>query len=102
MTYRENIIEDFKKCIQVNGYTHCNECYFKERNEVKVICKELVDDILILLKEHEDEKPVIDEFGRCFLNALKQQLDMKLQMIELLITPEFAEKVVKLIEQTFD
>ena len=60
------------------------------------------DDALALLKEQEDEKPVLDEFGRCFLNALKRQLDMKLQMIELLITPEFAEKVVELIEKMFD
>ena len=53
------------------------------------------------LKEQED-KPVLDEFGKCFLNALKRQLDMKLTMIELLITPEFAEKVVELIEKMFD
>ena len=59
-------------------------------------------EVLALLKEQKDEKPVLDEFGRCFLNALKRQLDMKLQMIELLITPEFAEKVVELIEEMFD
>ena len=53
------------------------------------------------LKEQED-KPVLDEFGKCFLNALKRQLDMKLTMIELLITPEFAEKIVELIEKMFD
>ena len=64
--------------------------------------KMIINNAIALLKEQEDEKPVLDEFGRCFLNALKRQLDMKLQMIELLITPEFAEKVVELIEKMFD
>ena len=57
--------------------------------------------VLELLKEQND-KPVLDDFGRCFLNALKRQLDMKLTMIEMLITPEFAEKIVELIETVFD
>lgn len=79
----------FTSCVDDCPY-HGNGC-----------ARELKEDALALLKEQED-KPVLDEFGKCFLNALKRQLDMKLTMIELLITPEFAEKIVELIEKMFD
>lgn len=62
------------------------------------------DLISILNKKIQEigEKPVLGEYGRCFLNALKRQLDMKLQFIEILTTPDFAEKIVELFETVFD
>lgn len=62
------------------------------------------DLISILNKKIQEigEKPVLGEYGRCFLNAMKRQLDMKLQFIEILTTPDFAEKIVELFETVFD
>ena len=86
--------------------TDCDICHYNGHQNADGAdypdCKEkLMIDALALLKEKED-KPVLDEFGQCFLNAIKRQLDYKLQMIEMLISPEFAEKIVELMEKMFD
>ena len=75
------------------------ELYYREHGDTH---NSLMACYALALLHEQEEKPMLDEFGRCFLNALKRQLDMKLQMIELLITPEFAEKIVELVEKVFD
>ena len=97
MPDREKIIKVVGEMLDMYKSEYEGTSYFDE-----IEWAENKRDALALLKEQEDEKHVLDEFGRCFLNALKRQLDMKLQIIELLITPEFAEKVVELIEKMFD
>ena len=107
MTDLEKIIKAWERCKicdmrpiapeeGLKAYLECEYTIGKYCGQDK-----LIHETLKLLKEQED-KPVLDEFGKCFLNALKRQLDMKLTMIELLITPEFAEKIVELIEKMFD
>lgn len=104
MPDREKVIKGLECCTMLATLEHpyrCKECPY-QINGAPCERFAIMKDAISLLKDQEDEKPVLDEFGRCFLNALKRQLDMKLQMIELLITPEFAEKVVELIEKMFD
>ena len=106
MTDRERVITGLEIILNGCDEIQCEDCCFHIKEPTKprrcgIDEEQIQEEALALLKEQEDEKPVLDEFGRCFLNALKRQLDMKLQMIELLITPEFAEKVVELIEEMY-
>ena len=103
MPDRDKVICGLERCKLMNK-VNCDKCPYdyNGRGNGKSECTaELSSDALALIKKQQGEH-ILDDFGRCFLNALKRQLDMKLTIIEMLITPEFAEKIVELMEQVFD
>ena len=101
MPDREIVIKELEALQKAMSDNQCYSCTHEFVDVVNLFGSNIVADALALLKE-QDDKPALDEFGRCFLNALKRQLDMKLQIIEMLITPEFAEKIVELMGTVFD
>lgn len=100
MTDIKKVIKGLKKC-SIDD-VDCKHCPYNGEGTQKYGCETVMQrDALKLLKE-QNKKPVADEVTKAFINALKQQLSIQQPVIEMLIIPEFAEKLIKDVSMIYD
>ena len=51
---RENVINDFESCIKIGGWNHCKSCEHSESSDLRLVCKQMAEEVLALLKEQTE------------------------------------------------